>query len=241
MSHDPRVDPILAGIAHDGRLFGNDALRFLRTLEHSDRVSGFNLDWELGTAPYPTPPPQEAMDAFTEAFSSVLAPAGLQLTSCSDQWSLERNFSAALTRGAVSELFGMGLYHGTSSSEWSVKLDPALGSAEGARDRLVVGHSLQPKYPWENTTAAVADRFAAMRQHKVQTTAVFVIFVRVCTMPRSPRVALTCLGIDRPATAPLLLERVAGRSISASSVMATRRRSGTAHSPRRFPPSLRPS
>jgi hypothetical protein len=66
------------------------------------------------------------------------------------------------------------MYHATSASEWAGKLDDALNATgAGALDALVVGHALSPKYPHENTTASVGDRFAALRRRGVNKVAVF--------------------------------------------------------------------
>ena len=70
-------------------------------------------------------------------------------------------------------MYDMGLYHGTSDAEWESKLQDAsaraaggggggTGTAAGARG-LAVGLAVSGlKYAWENTTASVEARFAAM-------------------------------------------------------------------------------
>ena len=178
-----------AALAAGGAAFGASALDVLSTARLLPAVRGLNLDFEPGrggsaVAPLPT---QVEMDAFTAPLSARLSQPqhGLILTACVSQWTaFSANFSRSLTVGGLDAVYDMGLYHGTSDAEWESKLQDAsaraaagggggTGTAAGARG-LAVGLAVSGlKYAWENTTASVEARFAAMARAGIRHTALF--------------------------------------------------------------------
>ena len=69
---------------------------------------------------------------------------------------------------------------GTSSSEWTTKLSDAtksLGTAGGgagsAGTFAVAMQAGQNKFAWENTTASIAERFAAIKRAGIRHVAIF--------------------------------------------------------------------
>ena len=138
-------------------------------------MNGLNLDWEPGhNKSGNIKPSQQEIDTFNAAFGAALAPQQT-LSACVAQWTpYTANFSRALSAGGLNAVYDMGLYHGLSTSEWSGKLADALRNTGSRGGRgLVVGFALAPKYAWENTTASVVDRFAALKSFGVRHVAVF--------------------------------------------------------------------
>eukprot|EP01046_Picozoa_sp_COSAG06_P086883 COSAG06_NODE_33433_length_490_cov_0.567775_1_plen_142_part_00 len=74
-----------------------------------------------------------------------------------------------------------GLYHAPNGSFWHSTLAAAVanaaqgvnGSTPAALERLDVGLSLPPKFPWEKTPASLTERFAAARREGVRHVHVF--------------------------------------------------------------------
>ena len=163
-----------AALKVGGRVFGRTAAVALAAAYPVGSVNGINLDWEPGhNKTGNIKPSQQEIDAFNAAFGAALAPQQT-LSACVAQWTpYTANFSRALSAGGLSAVYDMGLYHGLSSSEWSGKLADALHNAGGSSSELAVGFALAPKYAWENTTASVVDRFAALKSSGVRHVAVF--------------------------------------------------------------------
>ena len=172
-----RVDGhVKAALRVGGATFGRQAAAVVR--QRYPRVSGLNIDWEVGrnkTAAEPLPTQLE-MDTFTAAFAHALSPFGLSLSVCASQWtSYVSDFSKILASNAT--IYDMGLYHGISGAEWEGKLRNAssnAGAGSLASGQLAVGVSLEPKFEWENTTSSLAERFAAVERSGATHLALFV-------------------------------------------------------------------
>lgn len=164
---------IPAALQAGGAQFGRQAKAAIQAAY--PQVTGLNLDWEVGNHNNKPRvlPTQSAMDNFTAQFVDAAAP--LHVTVCLAQWtSYVANFSSVITASRVHGVYDMGLYHGTSTSEWNTKLDDALGNIGSTRRSfLAAGLELAAKYPWENTTGSVVDRFAALKRAGVKHVALF--------------------------------------------------------------------
>jgi hypothetical protein len=157
---------VKAALRLGGAAFGRQAAAVMR--RRYPRASGLNVDWEVGrnkTAAKPLPTQLE-MDTFTAAFARALSPSGLKLSVCASQFtSYVSDFAQIFAAGAT--IYDMGLYHGLSGPEWEGKLRNASSNAGPgalASGALAVGMSLEPKFPWENTTASLSERFAAIER-----------------------------------------------------------------------------
>jgi hypothetical protein len=172
-----RVDGhVKAAMRVGGAAFGRQAAAVVR--QRYPRVSGLNVDWEVGrnrTAAMPLPTQLE-MDTFTAAFAHALSPFGLTLSVCASQWtSYVSSFSRILASNAT--IYDMGLYHGLSGAEWESKLRNAssnAGAGSLASGQLAVGLSLEPKFPWENSTSSLTERFDAIERSGATHLALFV-------------------------------------------------------------------
>ena len=176
---------IHAAVARGGTAFGDDVVDTLRRFElqpGADGVAALNFDWEPGKNRSALPPSEAAAAAFTAALAQRLQSVGVAVTVDAQPypglpW---RNLSSTLMHGGVHGVFAMALYHGTSSSEWTTKLSNAiqsLGTAGGgvssAGTFAVAMQAGQNKFAWENTTASIAERFAAIKRAGIRHVAIF--------------------------------------------------------------------
>jgi hypothetical protein len=166
--------PVAHVVDRGGAHFGSQILARVRSLRSHAFVTGINLDVERSHSQLQTNLTQEAFDNFTAALAEIISPAGLRLTSCVGFALTEHDLARARRVGRVSSLFAMNLYHATSGREWEDKLAETLhASGPAPTGALVAGFSLPPKYAYENTSASVGERFAALHRHGVQHIALF--------------------------------------------------------------------
>jgi hypothetical protein len=152
-----------------GSAFGKSAWKTISS--RYPNVTGLNIDWEVGHNKSVSVPSQDEMDRFTADFAAALMPR-LSVTVCASQFTTYvSNFSRIIASNATT-VFDMGLYHGISSPEWQTKLTTAIANA-GSTTSIAAGLALEPKFPWENTTASVVDRFSAIQQSGVDHIALF--------------------------------------------------------------------
>eukprot|EP01044_Picomonas_judraskeda_P002069 COSAG03_NODE_137_length_11785_cov_19.757827_9_plen_503_part_00 len=176
---------IAAAVERGGAAFGEDVLRVLQQMRLPlgvGGVGGLNLDWEPGRNRSAPAPSEAAAAEFTAALARRLGEANNMDVAVDAQpypglpW---RNLSNTLSAGGVECVFAMGLYHGTSSSEWNAKLVDAVrsvGSTNVAQSpaRFAVGMQAgQTKFAWENTTESIAERFEALQRANVRHVGIF--------------------------------------------------------------------
>ena len=175
---------IAAAIARGGASFGDDVVSVLRRMGltlGAGGVASLNFDWEPGRN-RSAPAPSEAEAArFTAALARRLSnvEVGVSVDGQPYPGLPWRNLSHTLTAGGVQSVYAMGLYHGTSSSEWRAKLTEAVrsvGNASAAESAAVFAVGLQAgqtKFAWENTTQSIAERFEAIKRANVRHVGVF--------------------------------------------------------------------
>jgi hypothetical protein len=172
-----------AALARGGAAFGGDVLRVLAQLGlplGPDGVTGLNFDWEPGRN-HSGAPSEAVAAAWTAALAQSVWRVNMTVTVDAQPYVFTpwHNLSYTLTVGGVHGIYAMGLYHGLSNSEWTSKLMDAVHSvgdtavAQSASTFAVAMQIGENKFAWENSSASVIERFAAIRKTGIRHVGVF--------------------------------------------------------------------